>query len=344
MPPRAPRKPSAAVSPERIFEAFNAYQRTEALRAAIELDLFTAIDEGGATPAELSARLTASERGLRVLCDYLTILGLLSKDGARYALAPDAAVFLSRKSPACLASVARFLGAPRLMDGFRRLGEAVRRGGTVLDDGAGTTAPEHPVWVDFARAMAPMMAAPAEAIADLLDVADAPRLRVLDVAAGHGLFGLALARRCPRATVVALDWPQVLEVALENARAAGAADRYERLPGSAFDADFGTGYDVILLTNFLHHFDAPANEALLRKVRAALAPKGRAVVLEFVPNPDRVSPPAAAAFSLTMLSSTPSGDAYTFAELERMLKNAGFARAALHGLGPSPQSAIVAEA
>src|SRR6185369_2508977 len=96
--------------------------------------------------------------------------------------------------------------------------------------------------------------------------------------------------------------------------------RFETIPGSAFTADFGSGYDLVLLTNFLHHFDVPTNEALLRKVHAALKPGGRAVTLEFVPNEDRVSPPVAAEFSLMMLGNTPAGDAYTFSELDRMFR------------------------
>jgi hypothetical protein len=99
----------------------------------------------------------------------------------------------------------------------------------------------------------------------------------------------------------------------------------------------------VLLTNFLHHFDPPTNETLLRKVRNALADGGRAVTLEFVPNDDRVSPPDAAGFSMMMLSGTPSGDAYTFAELERMFSNAGFSRSTLHPLPPTIQQVVVSE-
>ena len=105
--------------------------------------------------------------------------------------------------------------------------------------------------------------------------------------------------------------------------------------------DYGEGYDIVLLTNFLHHFDAPTNETLLRKVHAALAEGGRAVTLEFVPNEDRVSPPGAAAFSMQMLGGTPSGDAYPFSEFERMFRNAGFARSELHQLPPSIQQVII---
>ena len=127
----------------------------------------------------------------------------------------------------------------------------------------------------------------------------------------------------------------MLEVAKENAQKAGVADGISTIEGSAFDVDFGSGYDLVLLTNFLHHFDPPTCETLLRKVRAALADGGRAVTLEFVPNEDRVTPPESAGFSMVMLAGTPSGDAYTFAELERMFANAGFSRSTIHPLPPT---------
>ena len=98
------------------------------------------------------------------------------------------------------------------------------------------------------------------------------------------------------------------------------------LPGSAFDVEFGGPYDVVLLTNFLHHFDKPTNVGLLKKVRAALKPGGRVATLEFVPNEDRVSPPMPAAFAMTMLTSTADGDAYTLSELTRDVRRGGVQR------------------
>jgi hypothetical protein len=112
------------------------------------------------------------------------------------------------------------------------------------------------------------------------------------------------------------------------------------LPGSAFDVDYGSDYDLALITNFLHHFDTSTNEMLLRKVYAALNAEGRAVTLEFVPNEDRVSPPLTAAFSMTMLGTTPHGDAYTFAEFDQMFRKAGFARSEMFSL-PMPEQVIV---
>lgn len=325
-------------TPELFFQTVNAYQRTAAIRSAVELDVFTAIGEGARAASDIAARCSASERGVRVLCDYLVIAGLLTKEGGSYALTQDSAVFLDRRSRAYMGGTLEFLLSPMIVDAFDHLTDSVRKGSTALPDG-GTVSQENPVWVKFARAMVPMMAVPAQAIAGI--VGGGGKIKVLDIAAGHGIFGIAVAQQNPQAEVVALDWPGVLEVAKEHARSAGVAERYSTIEGNAFDADFGSDYDVVLITNFLHHFDPPTCETLLRKVLAALKEGGRAATLEFVPNEDRVSPPVPAAFSLMMLGGTPGGDAYTFPELERMFRNAGFSHSEPHQLPASPETLIV---
>jgi SAM-dependent methyltransferase len=333
--------PLSQLTPERIFDTLTAYQQSAALRTGIELDLFTAIAEGTTDTAGLAKLCNAAERGIRILCDFLTVTGLLTKHESRYGLAPDAAFFLNRKSPAYLGTVQKFLLTPKFFEYFQDLTAAVKKGGNTSPEG-GTTAPENSIWVEFARSMAPMMAMPAEIIAKIVHADEGKNWKVLDIAAGHGLFGIALGRHNPNAEIFALDWPAVLEVAKENAAAAGLTSRYRSLPGSAFDVELGSGYDIVLLTNFLHHFDVATNEALLRKVHAALAPGGRAVTLEFVPNEDRVSPPTPAKFSMVMLGSTPGGDAYTFSEFQKMFRKAGFKSCTLH-TPPIGEQILVAE-
>ncbi len=329
-------------SPQLFFQTINAHQRTEALKAAIELEVFTAIGEGNTTAAEIANRCQTSERGMRILCDYLTIMEMLTKQGDRYGLTLDSATFLDKRSPAYLGDATEFLCSPQMFENTKRIADAVRKGGTPTED-EGTVSPENPLWVKFARGMAPLMAMPAQLMAKLVQPEPAGKLKILDIAAGHGLFGIAFATSNPEAEVTAVDWKPVLEVAKENAQKADVADRYHTIEGSAFDVDFGGGYDLVLLTNFLHHFDPPTNEALLRKVHAALADGGRAVTLEFVPNDDRVTPPDSAGFSLIMLIGTPAGDAYTFAQLEKMFANSGFSRSTLHPLPPTFQQVVISE-
>ena len=328
------------LSPALFFDTISAYQRTEALRAAIELDLFSHVAVGRQTVTDLADACQAAPRGIRILADYLTILGFLHKSGDRYELTADTKVFLDRASPAYVGGAARFMLAPELRQSFQQLAAAVRRGGTAVSD-EGTVSHDNPIWVEFARAMGPLMRMPAQLLAGLVGGDPERPLRVLDVAAGHGLFGITIADRCRQAHVTALDWPNVLAVAEENARRSGVSERYALRPGSAFDVDWGGPYDVVLLTNFLHHFDIPTCEQLASKAYAALAPGGRALTLDFIPEPDRVTPPSTANFALVMLATTARGDAYTFAELQAMFAAAGFVRSEFHALPPTTQQAVV---
>jgi ubiquinone/menaquinone biosynthesis C-methylase UbiE len=327
--------PSADV----VFDTLFGYQRSGALKTAIELEIFTVIDTGAKTAAAIAAKCAASERGIRILCDFLTTIGLLTKSDNTYGLSPESAAYLSKQSRAYLGTTMRFLLLPELKLNMDGLTDAVRTG-TMAPSAGNTVSDENPIWIEFARSMGPMIMPSAHVIADL--VAGTGDLKVLDIAAGHGFFGITIAQRNPRAEIVAVDWPSVLAVATEHARAGGVQDRHRTLPGDAFKVEFPGGFDVALVTNFLHHFDPATCTSFLKKVHAALKPGGRVAVLEFVPNPDRVSPPVPARFSLSMLTGTLAGDAYTFAELEQQLKGAGFRNVSAHAL-PTPQLVLLAE-
>jgi SAM-dependent methyltransferase len=316
-------------TPERIFQVLTAYQQSAALKAAIELDLFTAVAEGHDTAQAIASARGVSERGARILCDDLAVVGFLSKHDGRYALAEDSALFLNRQSPAYVGAMAGFLVGPQLLEAFANLTESVRRGTTTMD-GQGSMSPEHPMWEDFARGMANIMRPAAQQIAEVTGIARTERCKVLDLAAGHGVFGITLAAANPRAEVHAVDWQNVLAFARRNAEEAGVADRFHEIPGDAFEVEFGSGYDLALVTNFFHHFDRETCIRLMKKIRPALAPGGRVVTLEFVPDEGRTSPPHAAVFPLVMLASTEAGDAYTFEEYDSMFREAGYGPSELH--------------
>jgi len=224
-------------------------------------------------PEALAKAIGASERGARIICDYMTIFGFLSKENNRYGLTQDSAIFLDRRSPAYVGAMSNFLASDMHRESFGALAEAVRKGGSAVPDGDNTRPRDH-FWVEFARSMGGLALPGAEFIAALIGASEGKPCKVLDIAAGHGMYGITIARRNPAAQIVALDWPAVVSVAQENAKRLGVADRYSTRPGSAFEAEFGEGYDYILLTNILHHFDPAGCEKLMRRVHAALKPGG----------------------------------------------------------------------
>jgi ubiquinone/menaquinone biosynthesis C-methylase UbiE len=327
-------------TPQLFWQTMTAFQNSAALKTAVELDVFTKVADGNKTAADIGEACGASERGIRILCDTLTVLGFLTKQNGEYALTEASNMFLNRKSQAFLGSAIEFIMSPAQRRGFDDLTLAVKNGGSSVT-GEASLDPESPMWVTFARAMMPLMFPPAQKMAELANLDTGRNLKVLDIAAGHGIFGIMIAQKYPNVDIYALDWANVLTVATENAAKFGVSDRYHTISGSAFDAEFGDGYDLVLMTNFLHHFDPETCESLLRKVGKALNEGGKVLTLEFVPNDDRISPPPEALFSLIMLAATPSGDAYTFAQLKKMFENAGFSQNESVSLDPVPQHLII---
>ena len=324
-----------------VFDIAMAYQRTAALIAAVKLDIFTVIGSETMSLDELVSRTGASGRGLRILCDCLTVLGLLSKQDSHYSLTPVARTFLDESSPFARGKIVDFVAAPEMIDlFFRDPVSYVRNGGST---GLANVSPDHPVWVRFAKAMVPYAAANAKRVAAHVAAFSDPPYTVLDIAAGPGLYGIEVAKAIPGALVTAVDWAPVLTIAKANAEVAGVADRFRMIAGDAMELEWGCEYDLILLPNVLHLFDFDTCVSLLRKVRLSLATDGQALGVEFVPNEDRVSPPIPAMFAFWMLATTPGGDAYTTYELDEMARNAGFRGATTRPLAPAPESLIVFE-
>ena len=137
----------APVSADIVFDKLFAYQQTAALKAAIDLEVFTAIDEGARTPDAIAARTKSSERGIRILCDFLTTVDLIEKSDGLYALTPTSAAFLSKRSQMYLGTMANFLVLPELKQNFDHLTETVRTG-SVRQDG-NTVSTENPIWLGF---------------------------------------------------------------------------------------------------------------------------------------------------------------------------------------------------
>lgn len=324
-----------------VFDIATAYRKTAALVAAVKLNIFTTIGSQAMSPDDLASRTGASARGLRILCDYLTVLGLLKKQNSAYSLPHIAGIFLDETSPFAMGKSIDFLAAPEMVDLFLRDPAAyVRQGGS---NGLAHVSPDNPVWVRFAKAMMPFAAVAAKGVVAHISTFADPPYTVLDIAASHGLYGIEVAKAFPDALITAVDWAEVLTVAKANAERAGVADRVRLIAGNALDLEWGGDFDLILLPNFLHHFSFDTCVSLLRKVKSNLAAGGQALSVDFVPNEDRTSPPIPVMFAFQMLATTPGGDAYAASELDAMAKHAGFRGAISRPLSPTPETLIIFE-
>ena len=332
--------PQTTPDPGRVLGMITGFEQTAAMLAALRVGLFTAVAEGTGSVDALSASIGCPQRATRMLADVLCAYGLLTKTDGLYGLAPDVALYLDGRSAAYIGDAARFLASPQKLALCLEDPEGwMRRGGPAHE---ANTAANAEVWVDFARGMGPMMAPTAESLAKALKARGLAVRRILDVAAGHGLFGVETAKVFPEASVVALDWAAVLEVARATAAAAGVDGRFETLVGDAFTTPLGHDYDLILIPNFLHHFDRETCVGFLSRAANALAAEGRVAIVEYVVDEDRVSPPAAALFTFSMLAATPAGETYTRTELTEMCAAAGLGDVVVESLPASPETLVVA--
>ena len=210
--------------PGPIFQVMSGFQISAAFKTAIELEMFTKIAEGKKTAADIATACGAAERGIRIIADTFTVVGFLNKSGNEYSLTEMSAAFLDKNSQTYLGSAVEFLMAEGQMRGYADLTNAVRHGGSQIS-GEAALDPDSPMWVTFAKAMMPMMVPAAIGIAENLGFPKDAKLKVLDIAAGHGIFGIKVAQQYPNAEIYAADWANVLTVATENAERMGVGDR-----------------------------------------------------------------------------------------------------------------------
>lgn len=307
--------------PSRILDTLCAYWQTDALTAAIDLGVFTALGRRALTAAELSRRCAADNVRLGRLCHALVSLGFLRPHRGRYQSTADAVRFLDARSPHVLVDAVRFFNRPPLTTAFAALANTVRRGSSTA-----SAASRGRLWRDFAGTTVALRRLLAIAIADELESRRLIHGRILDVGAGASPLGIELLRREPTANLVVLDRPAVVKVARRHARAARVAGRMTVLAGDATTTAWGGPYDLIVMVNVLDYFAAAARARLVRTARAALTPGGVLAVYAPLLDARRTSPPAAVFYDLLLLALNAKGRASTYGELKHLLRGARFSR------------------
>lgn len=325
-----------AVTPERIMQMAWGYAAPLMLEAGVRNGVFDLLDTGPRTLEEVARETKASSRGLRALLNALTGLGLLTRDSdGRFALAPDSATFLVKGKPGYIGGFIRHTSTQAL-PAWLKLAEIVRTGRPaqgVNRESVGTQ-----FFHEFVNDIFPLSYGPARALAEALKLGEQGKtVRLLDLAAGSGVWGIAVAESSPRVNVTAVDWSGILDLTRENVERRGLGPQFSFVAGDLDTVDFGSGFDVAVLGHILHSEGEQRSRALLRKTFNALAPGGIIAIQEFLVEKDRSGPPVGLIFAVNMLVNTDDGDTWSFQELAGWLHEAGFEKVrTLDSPGPSP--------
>jgi ubiquinone/menaquinone biosynthesis C-methylase UbiE len=318
-------------SMERLMDLATAYWRSATLSAAVELDLFTALDGKALTAAEAAPAVGAAPRHLGELLCALAALGLVRREGERFSLVPGAARLLSRTSPDCILEALKF--NIDLYGLWGQLAKTIRSGAPVLPPTAhlGQSAERTRRFVlgmhGRSRAMAP-------AILPAINLEGCRTL--LDLGAGPGTFGCLLAEKYPALQVTLFDLPPILEVAREIVGQTAVADRIGYHPGD-YRADPLPGkFDAVLYCGAVHQEEPAGVTRILTKIKRALRPGGRVWIVDMMLAPGRTAPLFSTLFSLNMALMSAGGRVYEGVELVRLLAESGFVEGTCASLPPSP--------
>jgi ubiquinone/menaquinone biosynthesis C-methylase UbiE len=324
------------VTPERLMQFGFAYAPPLIIAAAVSNQVFDSLESGSKTVDQISKETGASARGLRMLMNALVGLELLKKDRhQKYSLTPESAAFLVSNKPGALAGFFR-LNVTQLVSKWLQLGDVVRTGRpaqAVNQEGEGTE-----FFSALVENIIPMSYATAQTLADHLKLAKAKNeVRVLDLAAGSGIWGIVLAQASPRVRVTAVDWAGMIPTTKCITQKFGVGPRFKFIEGDLLEADFGKDCDVSTLGHILHSEGEGRSRQLLKKTFRALKSGGTIAIAEWLVNDRRTEPLPSLMFAVQMLVNTEKGDTFSFNEIKSWLEEAGFKKVRkLEAPGPSP--------
>ena len=324
------------LTPERLQQLGFAYAPPLIISAAVNNKVFDTLEGGAKTVEQLKKEANGSARGLRPIMDALVGLELLKKDRqSRYSLTPESKAFLISEKTGTLAG---FFGSilPVMISRWLRLTDIVRDGRPAVAVNQETEGTEF--FSELVETIIPMSYPGAQRLADHMKVAKTKeQVRMIDLAAGSGIWGIAMAQKSPQVRVTAVDWAAMIPTTKRITEKFGVSDRFDFIEGDLLEANFGNGYDVATLGHILHSEGEQRGRQLLKKTFRALKSRGTIAIAEWLVNDDRTNPLPSLMFSVQMLVNTEKGDTFSFNEIKSWLDEAGFKKVRkLEAPGPSP--------
>jgi 3-hydroxy-5-methyl-1-naphthoate 3-O-methyltransferase len=312
------------LTPERIMQLSWGYAPPLIIEAAVKHRLFDLLDISPKTAPQLAKEAYVSLRGVSAICNALVGLRLLGRAGDRYTLTPESAAFLVSHRPGYHGAFFRHVSS-QLIPNWLSLAKAVSTGRSVAPVNSEKKGAKF--FAEFVEAIFPLSYAAAKTLGEHLRIPAAKNpVTVLDLAAGSGVWGVALAEQSPKVHIRAVDWPKVLAVTKKIAGRHGVRKQLTVVPGDLLKAQFGKHHQVATLGHILHSEGRDRSRKLLKKTFAALAPGGTIAIMEFLVNRERTDPVIGLLFAVNMLINTDEGDTFSFEEISGWLREAGFVK------------------
>ncbi|MFI1831355.1 class I SAM-dependent methyltransferase [Streptomyces sp. NPDC020412] len=322
-------------TPDGVLQLINGYWATGVLGAAASHSLFTHLENGAATAAELAARAEISERGAQTLLDGLLGVGLIELHQGCYRNTPAASAYLVEDKPASLSRLARL--KLKHMGALTTLPDVVRAGGPVADPT--TEVVDNPHWGEVVPAIAAQSVPAATVAAEVLGLADAGEVSILDVGGGSGIYSAIWLQTNPAARSTQLDWEPINAIARRLLAERGVADRFTCVNGDFHTTDFGTAtYDIALYSHIAHQEGPEQNIEVFSRLRNSLKPGGALVVCDYVVDDDRGGPAFPLIFASEMLLKSQQGGTWRQSDYRDWLVKAGFEDVSFH---PAPPATLV---
>ncbi|MCB4820483.1 acetylserotonin O-methyltransferase [Roseicella aerolata] len=315
-------------APDAILQLGFAFWQSKTLLSAVELGLFTLLEEAGPLPAEaIGERLSLHPRAQRDFLDALVALRMLRRDAeGRYANTPETALYLVRSRPSYVGGMLEMANA-RLYPYWGRLTDGLRTGqpqNEIRDDRPGLFEALYadPAALEgFLRAMTGLSRPTARAMAGLFPWQE--HRSVADIGCAQGGCLAEILRAHPHLEGIGFDLPQVGPIFEAFAREQGLERRMRFRTGNFF-TDPLPAADVLVMGHILHDWDLAEKLALLRKAHAALPPGGALIVYDAMIDDERRENAYGLLMSLNMLIETPGGFDYTGADCAGWMREAGF--------------------
>lgn len=311
-------------TPDKIMQLGFGFWGSKVLLTAVELGVFSVLAGGPTTAEDLRNKLALHKRSAKDFFDALVALGMLDRQGDRYANTPETDFFLDRKKPSYIGGILE-MSSVRLYQSWGRLTDSLKSGKSQNETDSGDpfdalyNTPE--ALKQFLSAMTGISMGAGMACAQKFPWKDYKTF--IDVGCAQGGFTAQIALAHPHIHGGGFDLPKVRPVFEEYVKSMRLQDRLTFYPGSFFDDPLPKA-DVIVMGHILHDWDLAQKKMLIKKAYDALPSGGAYIVFEAIIDDDRRKNAFGLLMSLNMLIETPGGFDFTGADCQGWMKEAGF--------------------